>query len=424
MREERTSQLVNEKRTIAKILFVTFHNLSNVRDGGGAYEKQAFECLSKLTDAELLQIKDDKAKSGLARVCDNNYSVFIPWISDRVTRKIVNCAIDHEADFVVFMSAMFGKAICALSKRHIASVCFSVNCEYDYYRAESSNIFKRFVKSNIARIDESHAFRYAQIMVSLNQRDARRSEELYHRKAEYIVPTNCKDNFVKRDTTQKIDGISDTVTDGTSEQKSKRKAIKSTVSASERVSKAHLLFVGNNFGPNYQGILWFVKNVLPYISADLWIVGKNFENRRNEFVAISKKVKVIGTVPSTDPYYQDAAAIVSPIFSGAGMKFKTAEALMQGKYIFGTTEAFMGYDVDFNQVGGLCDDAKAFIEKINRFLTSKLDEAKSSNRDIFFNSYARQVFLEKYSAQAVMKQYQEIVSKMYEYARQEKAGGF
>lgn len=38
--------------------------------------------------------------------------------------------------------------------------------------------------------------------------------------------------------------------------------------------------------------------------------------------------------------------MVMPIFSGSGMKVKTAEALMYGKFLIGTKEAFEGYEID------------------------------------------------------------------------------
>lgn len=52
-------------------------------------------------------------------------------------------------------------------------------------------------------------------------------------------------------------------------------------------------------------------------------------------------------------YIYNADFLIAPIFEGSGMKLKTAEALMYGKTVFGTTEAFEGYDVDYEQVGGL-----------------------------------------------------------------------
>ena len=41
-----------------------------------------------------------------------------------------------------------------------------------------------------------------------------------------------------------------------------------------------------------------------------------------------------------------AALVIAPIFDGSGMKTKVAEALMHGKHVVGTPEAFSGYAAD------------------------------------------------------------------------------
>ena len=133
---------------------------------------------------------------------------------------------------------------------------------------------------------------------------------------------------------------------------------------------------------------WFINNVMPNVNnAILYVVGRGTENWQEEFKDVSN-VKIIGGVESLKDYYEKADAVVSPIFLGSGMKTKTAEALMYGKYIFATREAFEGYDVDYDEVGVLCNTKEDFIKAINE------DLQKLPSR---FNEYSRRVFLEKYS---------------------------
>ena len=54
-------------------------------------------------------------------------------------------------------------------------------------------------------------------------------------------------------------------------------------------------------------------------------------------------------------------SVIMPIFMGGGMKVKTAEALMNGKTIFGSKEAFEGYDLEDISGLYLCEDKDAFI---------------------------------------------------------------
>ena len=91
-------------------------------------------------------------------------------------------------------------------------------------------------------------------------------------------------------------------------------------------------------------------------------------------------VHVVGTVECLRPYYLYADAVVLPIFYGDGMKVKTAEALMFGKVIFGTEEAFEGYQEEKLPDLILCKEASEFVVKIRKYLEN-VNEAKFSERN-------------------------------------------
>ena len=83
------------------------------------------------------------------------------------------------------------------------------------------------------------------------------------------------------------------------------------------------------------------------------------------------------------------------------MKTKTAEAMMFAKTIFGTTEAFEGYEVDYEKIGGLCNSAQDFISKINQFDLSQ-----------YYNDYSRSVYEEKYSDLNNLKLFKRILTSI------------
>lgn len=124
------------------------------------------------------------------------------------------------------------------------------------------------------------------------------------------------------------------------------------------------LFVGGAFYANQAGIFWFIKNVVPHITIKTYIVGRGLEKFRNQ-LETNDKVKVIGEVDSLAQWYHDAKFVVAPIFDGSGMKTKVAEALMYGKMIVGTPEAFSGYENFTKQAGCVCNNAEEFISVIN-----------------------------------------------------------
>lgn len=242
---------------------------------------------------------------------------------------------------------------------NILVVTFFHNVEYDYYISQC-NISRCYLSifALIAYLNEKKAVKYSDKIISLNERDSNRLDKLYERKTDLLLPTSFKDKRLVFN--------------------------KSTINK----NKITLLFIGSNFYPNKQGIIWFIKNVLDKLdNAVLDIIGRGTKAWSNESIFKSKKIKIYGAVEDLDYYYLNADAVIIPIFTGGGMKTKTAEALMYGKNIFGTQEAFEGYDIDYNRVGALCNTADEFIKAITIF--SKANPSK-------FNEFSREYFLKYY----------------------------
>ena len=160
------------------------------------------------------------------------------------------------------------------------------------------------------------------------------------------------------------------------------------------------LFVGAFGRANWIGIEWFLKNTKLNKSIKILIVGKNFENHINEIKNINTTVdvEVVGTTEDLDKYYRDSDFVLAPIIIGAGMKIKIAEALMYGKTVIGTQEAFVGYEVDFSKVGACSNNIQELDEAIMRCKKGEYGDG--------FNPYSRQVYLDKYSIEATDKIFQ------------------
>ncbi len=107
----------------------------------------------------------------------------------------------------------------------------------------------------------------------------------------------------------------------------------------------YCLLLGPLVTANEETFTWFRENVSPHIKCQTIIAGKEFEKYKEEWS--NENVKVIGYVEDLAKLYRNACCAAIPLFSGEGMKIKTGEALMYGKYIFGTDEDFVGYDVEY-----------------------------------------------------------------------------
>ena len=96
------------------------------------------------------------------------------------------------------------------------------------------------------------------------------------------------------------------------------------------------LFVGSYFFGNVDGLKMFIHNVLPHTDMQLTVVGKGMKKLNID----NSKVTIYDGVKSIASFYIDADFVIAPIVSGGGMKVKIAEAMMYGKKIVGTPEAF------------------------------------------------------------------------------------
>ncbi len=112
--------------------------------------------------------------------------------------------------------------------------------------------------------------------------------------------------------------------------------------APEQVDPPRLLFTGTlNYGPNSQGIVWFVDNVWPQVVASipdarLDIVGRN-PPRSVVALAADPRIDVVGPVAEMGPYFARANVVIVPILTGAGIRVKIIEAMAAGRAIVSTS---------------------------------------------------------------------------------------
>jgi glycosyltransferase involved in cell wall biosynthesis len=150
----------------------------------------------------------------------------------------------------------------------------------------------------------------------------------------------------------------------------------------------YLLFVGGAFYANVDGIAWFVEKVVPHISMKVRIVGHGLESVRDRLER-NDQVEVIGGAERLDGWYRGAAAAIAPIFDGSGMKTKVAEALMFGKRILGTREAFSGYEEVAARAGAICETAEDFIGAIRQLESQPAPAFDPALRGLYERHYSR-----------------------------------
>lgn len=344
-----------------KMLFITCNGIENAAFGGAKASIRNYELLKQFGEVNVMTIQK---KSNAASAVSILQGYFPP--AGKGDLKAVKKSLG-EYDLVFFDGSHFGNIIKYVRSQNVKTICFFHNCEYDYIevRFGQRNSLKKSIYKRLIAKQERLAAQCADRNIAFTQRDAERISRLYKVAIPRIVPLSLIDIYEKR-----------------------------PLKNQER----DCLLLGPAGQANEEAFGWFVKNVSPHLHCKTKVAGKGMEAYKD--IWAGEKVEVCGYVDDMAQLYADAACVAIPLLSGGGMKIKTAEALMFGKYIFGTDEAFVGYELDYARVGGKCNSAEEFIEKINDFLDTGTD---------LFNKYSRRMFEDRYSLQASKEAFAEIM---------------
>ena len=194
-------------------------------------------------------------------------------------------------------------------------------------------------------------------LICLSDRDSRLLSKLYGRAATHVAPIALKDRMPEKNVQYSF--------------------------AEEKFA----LFVGSMFYANLAGIVWFMHNVAPHTNMKTYVVGHGLEKLK-DCLELPESVELVGSVENLAPWYHRAHIVVAPILDGSGMKTKVAEALMFGKRIIGTPEAFSGYEDVSGNVGTVCRTADEFIQAINCSIDLPLCPFNHHLRAIYQNKYS------------------------------------
>ncbi len=337
---------------------------SIITTGKDVANKHCYLILNKIF-GEKCQVVNLGLPSLFEKIC-----LYSGGLTREIECRILELIDENDIDVVFLSTSSLGRVARSIKKRYpnVVIISFYHNIEKFYAKEQIkvSGIKKVFTYLNLS-FNESLMSQYADFHVVLNKRDATLLNQYYGKKADLIVPINYEDRF--------IEGFSNTSNNN------------------PKVA----LFVGSAFFANVEGMRWFLKEVKPFINSRLIIVGKGMEKYKAEFRC--EGVDVLGFVEDLDELYIQADYVVLPIFSGGGMKTKTAEALMFGKTILGTKEAFEGYENMNKSFAIECNDSTSFLDAIKN-----IEVSASGNT---FNSEARSYYLRECSFDAVMCKWNE-----------------
>jgi len=359
-----------------KLLLIRYKRPDKIQEGGERVSQGNYDAFVRLLGEENVvtyYIHDGKPKNILHYFQAVFYFFYGRFfgLSRKKSSEIVKMASGY--DIVFIDRSVFG----ILAKQMKGNgykgkiITFFHNVEEIYFGCKIPKFIPgRFIVLNCADKNDRYSCLYSDKIIALNDRDAREIQKRYGRMPDLTVPVVFKDSYSHVQPSQDNTSI-----------------------------PLKCLFVGTFFPANTEGIKWFIEEVFPFVNINLQIAGKGM-SRLRKIMDIPEKIELISDAPDLKPYFERADVVILPIFKGSGMKVKTCEALMYGKNILGTQEAFEGYEIDCELAGGCCDTKTEFINRIEDFLSQPRPR---------FNAYSRKMFLEKYSEKSVESKFKDLI---------------
>ena len=267
---------------------------------------------------------------------------------------------DYDVVHIEFSRYMF---VVKESKKHNKKVIVRVhNIESDY----AYNIFSK--QKNISNWfryfsfykNEKKIVKKVDRLVFLTETDIKHSEKLYGKtNNEFLNPVCIESNEIIND----IQNLNN--------------------------DTYNVLLTGSlNYGPNIEGVLWFLDNVWDLFiksyskNIHLTIAGAHPNEKLKRTASRFKNVNIIDTPDSMRDYFLNADVYIAAVFNGAGMKVKVAEALSFGVPVIGTSHSFIGYERIERGVY-LADTADVFISWLHKLANRKtsLEEKEAIKQD-------------------------------------------
>lgn len=239
--------------------------------------------------------------------------------------------------------------------RRISNKSFLVkvhNVEYDYslndYKKNRS--LSKWILSQFSFRQEKEILDRADAILVLTENDKSRLLELYGNKIESKIVLNPVS------------------------------VLPNKVSKREKKSVLRLLITGSLwYGENVDGLLWFLDNVFCNLNdvVEMTVAGARPSDDLKLKLKKYSNIELIDTPVSMEPYFMECDLFVSPIFGGAGMKVKVAEALSYGKPVIGTDYALLGYTITEGYDSFRANSGEEFIQQINDIVN--MDNKKWNN---------------------------------------------
>lgn len=141
---------------------------------------------------------------------------------------------------------------------------------------------------------------------------------------------------------------------------------------------------------NFEGLKWFINNVSQKISKEfkISIIGGGLSRDFQDYIKKYENIEYLGFVNNPYNLISNSLAVISPLFSGAGVKVKVIESLACGTPVIGNNIAFEGISNKYNDFMLYAEKSEDYIYQINTLNISVAMRLRF--KKFFLKSYQQQ----------------------------------
>lgn len=161
-------------------------------------------------------------------------------------------------------------------------------------------------------------------------------------------------------------------------------------------------YISNNFiffgqwvrKDNSEGLEWFLDNVYPSINSgfSFKIIGRGLPDSLLEKIKDYNNIEYLGFVDNPYQMITEARAVLSPLFSGAGVKFKVLESMACGTPVIGSDIAFEGIPTKYKDLMIQADTVEEYIRAMDNVNINIAE--RQSLRNFFIDNYVKSQIVE------------------------------
>ncbi|RKD87681.1 glycosyltransferase family 4 protein [Mangrovibacterium diazotrophicum] len=272
------------------------------------------------------------------------------FISEDYSRALIKLLKEKEFDVIQLEGLYLCPYIPLIKQYSKALIAYRAhNIEYEIWERSSklSGGFRRIYLSILTRRIKKFGMSYINewdVLVSITERDGEMLDKLGNRKPRITSQT----------------GID----------------FSTLVPTAKDLEFPSLFHIGSlEWGPNQEGLLWFINNVWPliyrkYPELKFYIAGRNAPGWLAQKLKLANVV-FLGEIEDAYQFMNSKAVMIVPLRSGSGMRIKIVEGLALGKAIVSTTIGVEGIAAEDHEHILIANEPHEFVHAVSELIENK-----------------------------------------------------